>query len=102
MEFFAVGLQFLNLIPLILQIINVRHRRNINEANYEEIMADFNMYSRLGHMWLQLMAYFLQWLRKRSIQKQRNPHILISLLAGYRYVPKWCHRSAYLIVLVFI
>ena len=41
-------------------------------------------------MWLNLMSFYIKWLKDRYKRKirQTNPHTLIRLLAGYRYVIK--------------
>ena len=88
MPLFSVGLQFLNLIPFIMQLINARRHRRRNDQLDDELISDMNMFALLGQMWLNLMAFYVRWLKMRygkKIQK-KNPHTLIRLLAGYRYV----------------
>ena len=78
MPLFAAGLHFLNLIPYVLRIINNRLRRNLNNDDQDNFWADISVYQRLSHMWLNI--------RKRWNRRHKNPHTLIALLAGYRYV----------------
>ena len=110
MPLFAVGLQFLQLIPFVLNLINDRlNRRNINE---DELLNDISLFNNLCNQWINLITYFIQWLRlKERSKKKNNPHTLIRLLAGYRYVfieLSLCQRTLFIhfahnaIILVFI
>ena len=85
MPLFPVGLHFLQLVPLVLEIINRRLQRKI--SNNENIINDIIIFQNLCQQWINLMTLFIHWMRNRqSSKKKTNPHTLIRLLAGYRYV----------------
>ena len=86
MPLFGAGLAFLNLMPFVVNIIKQRICRRIASEDLDNLMNDMNMFLMLGCMWQNLLVSFMKWLKMRRQRKQTNPHTLIRLLLGYRYV----------------
>ena len=86
MALFGAGLQFLQLIPVVLRLINDRIRRKI--INNDNFINDLTAFQNLSNQWMNFTCLLVQWLRIRRDRKKllNNPHTLITLLAGYRYV----------------
>ena len=55
-----------DLIPFVLRLINNRNNRRRQFYNENTLICDLNAYLVLGHMWINLMLFYITWLKQKK------------------------------------